>query len=107
MKIKPIVINVDFDGTVVTHEFPKIGKDIGAVPVLRELVEHGHKLILFTMRSNKRGNTGTSDEVQEILEDDFLDHAVILKAGRRISRFFVALRMTIIQSARIRVLGFI
>lgn len=34
-----MVIAVDFDGTCVTHEFPKVGKDIGAVPVLKELVE--------------------------------------------------------------------
>ena len=43
---------IDFDGTCVTHEFPLIGKDIGAVPVLKKLVEKGHNLILFTMRSN-------------------------------------------------------
>lgn len=24
------IIGIDFDGTVVTHDFPKIGKDIGA-----------------------------------------------------------------------------
>ena len=46
-------IGIDFDGTCVTHEYPKIGKDIGAVPVLKELVEKGHKLILNTMRSGK------------------------------------------------------
>ena len=46
-------IAIDFDGTCVTHEFPNIGKDIGAVPVLRELVEKGCRLILFTMRSGK------------------------------------------------------
>jgi hypothetical protein len=45
-------ILIDFDGTVVKHEFPKIGKDIGAVPVLKELIENGHNLILFTMRSD-------------------------------------------------------
>ena len=45
------VIAVDFDGTVVTHEFPKIGRDIGAVPVLKELVRQGYRLILWTMRS--------------------------------------------------------
>ena len=27
-------ILIDFDGTCVAHEFPKVGKDIGAVPVL-------------------------------------------------------------------------
>ena len=46
-------IVVDFDGTVVTHSYPLIGDDIGAVPVLKELVENGHNLILFTMRSGE------------------------------------------------------
>lgn len=46
-----MIIAIDFDGTCVTHEFPNIGEDIGAVPVLKELVEKGHKLILYTMRS--------------------------------------------------------
>lgn len=46
-----IIIGVDFDGTCTTHDYPNIGIDIGAIPVLRELVENGHKLILFTMRS--------------------------------------------------------
>jgi hypothetical protein len=49
---KYMIIAIDFDGTCVTHEYPKVGKDIGSVPVLKELVENGHKLILFTMRSN-------------------------------------------------------
>ena len=47
-----IIISVDFDGTCVSHEFPNIGKDIGAVPVLKALVENGHQLVLFTMRSD-------------------------------------------------------
>lgn len=46
-------ITLDFDGTVVMHKYPHIGEDIGAVPVLKKLVEHGHRLILFTMRSGK------------------------------------------------------
>ena len=45
-------ILIDFDGTVVSHEFPDVGKDIGAVPVLKELIRNGHRLILFTMRSD-------------------------------------------------------
>lgn len=45
-----MVITVDFDGTCVTHEFPKVGHDIGAVPVLKQLVEKGHHIILRTMR---------------------------------------------------------
>lgn len=49
-----IIIAVDFDGTCVTHEYPYVGMDIGAAPVLRELAEQGCKLILFTMRSGKQ-----------------------------------------------------
>lgn len=47
------VIAVDFDGTCVTHEYPGIGKDIGAVPVLHKLYKAGNDLILFTIRDGK------------------------------------------------------
>lgn len=53
MSYSGLVIAVDFDGTCVTHEYPFLGDDVGAVPVLRELVEHGHRIILYTMRSGK------------------------------------------------------
>lgn len=52
-----LIFGIDFDGTCVTHEFPNIGKDIGAVPVLHDLVKAGHKLILFTMRSNMKNGS--------------------------------------------------
>jgi hypothetical protein len=48
-----MIIGVDFDGTVVAHEFPKIWKSIGAERVLRRLVDAGHRLVLFTMRSDQ------------------------------------------------------
>ena len=48
-----MTINIDFDGTCVTHSFPEIGKEIGAIPVLKRLTDQGHQLILFTMRSNR------------------------------------------------------
>ena len=53
MSYTGLTIAVDFDGTCVTHEYPYIGQDVGAVPVLRELAEQGHNLILYTMRSGK------------------------------------------------------
>lgn len=74
--IKPITIAVDFDGTCVTHEFPNVGKDIGAEIVLKELVNKGHKLILYTMRSNCIGNKEGSGEFPHILNGPFLDDAV-------------------------------
>jgi hypothetical protein len=47
-----MIIAVDFDGTCVAHDFPNVGQDIGAVPVLKELVAAGHKLILWTVRGD-------------------------------------------------------
>ncbi len=47
-----MIIAVDFDGTCVTHEYPNMGKDIGAEPILKALVASGHKIILLTMRDS-------------------------------------------------------
>ncbi len=49
-----MVIAVDFDGTIVEHKFPKIGKPIPfAVETLKELHKQGHQLILWTYRAGK------------------------------------------------------
>lgn len=47
-----MIIAVDFDGTIVSHEFPSIGKDIGAFKWLKAFQDLGAKLILYTMRSD-------------------------------------------------------
>ena len=48
------VICIDFDGTVVKHEYPIVGPTLpGAVETLKELVSNGHRLILYTMRDKK------------------------------------------------------
>jgi hydroxymethylpyrimidine pyrophosphatase-like HAD family hydrolase len=44
-------IAVDFDGTIVEHDYPKIGKEmLFAFATLKELQKKGHRLILFTYR---------------------------------------------------------
>ncbi|MDR0542695.1 MAG: hypothetical protein LBH19_10885 [Dysgonamonadaceae bacterium] len=50
-----MTIAVDFDGTIVEHGYPKIGKPIPfALDVLRKLQqEEHHKLILWTMREGR------------------------------------------------------
>jgi hypothetical protein len=66
-----IEILVDFDGTCTTHDFPNVGKDIGSVPVLKKLVEKGHRLILFTMRSHRpfiNFNGSTRDTLDEAVQ---------------------------------------
>ncbi len=59
-----MVIAIDFDGTCVTHEYPLVGKDIGASEVLRKLIEKGHKLVLFTMRSDKPGVSPVTNQIE-------------------------------------------
>jgi hydroxymethylpyrimidine pyrophosphatase-like HAD family hydrolase len=51
---KPLIIAVDFDGTIVEHRYPEIGEIIpSAFEVLQELQENGHKLILWTFRDGE------------------------------------------------------
>ena len=59
------IIGIDFDGTCVTHEFPKVGKFIGAQKVLHRLVDSGARLVLWTMRSDGR----IGQEVENPLTD--------------------------------------
>lgn len=50
-----MTIAVDFDGTIVTHEYPNIGKEIPfAIDTLKRLVSEGHhNLILWTVREGE------------------------------------------------------
>jgi len=48
-----MIIAVDFDGTIVEHEYPEIGKlKEGAIEMLKSLQEQGHELILWTCRAD-------------------------------------------------------
>ena len=54
-------IAVDFDGTIVEHQYPDIGKELlFAFETLKELQKQNHQLILWTYRSGK--------ELEEALE---------------------------------------
>lgn len=49
-----LTIAVDFDGTIVEHAYPKIGREmIFAFDTLKALQKKGHKLILWTYREGK------------------------------------------------------
>lgn len=48
------LVCLDFDGTCVMHEYPKIGEDVPyAVEVLKKLNENQVKIILWTIRSGE------------------------------------------------------
>src|ERR1700740_2237346 len=58
---KSKVIAVDFDGTIVEHKYPQIGKEmLFAFETLKALQNKGHKLILWTIR--------TGDLLQEAVD---------------------------------------
>ena len=50
-----MIIAVDFDGTIVEHAYPQIGRAVPfAIDVLRRLQEEGHhQLILWTVREGE------------------------------------------------------
>ena len=55
-----MIIAVDFDGTIVEHKYPEIGRELPfATETLKMLIKDGHQLILWSVR-----------------EDDLLDEAV-------------------------------
>jgi len=48
-----MTIAVDFDGTIVEHAYPKIGKEMPfATETLRQLIQDRHKLVLWTVRED-------------------------------------------------------
>ena len=64
-----LVIAVDFDGTVVEHKYPAIGKEMPfAFATLKELQKRGHRLIMWTYRHGK-----TLDEAVEYCKQNGIE----------------------------------
>ena len=50
----PLKIAIDFDGTIVEHKYPEIGKEIlFAFETIKALQKQKHQLILWTFRSGR------------------------------------------------------
>lgn len=70
-----IKIAVDFDGTIVEHEYPKIGKEkLFAFRTLKELEKQGVMLILWTFRTGKE-----LEEAVEYCRDNGLEFYAVNK----------------------------
>jgi len=68
-----MIIAVDFDGTIVKHKYPSIGKEIPfAIKTLKLLQEKGHQIILWTYRSGKE----LDDAIQFCKKKGLTFHAV-------------------------------
>ncbi len=64
-----MIYAIDFDGTIVTHEFPQIGKPVPyALDHMRLLIKSGCQIILWTMRSGD-----LLDAAVQYLEDNGIE----------------------------------
>ncbi len=71
-----MIIAVDFDGTIVEHEYPKIGKTkLFAFETLKALQKQGHTLILWTFRAGK-----TLDEAVEFCRENGIEFYAVNKS---------------------------
>ena len=71
----PIIVAVDFDGTIVEDAYPKVGKPmIFAFDTLKKLQSQGHRLILWTYRSGKR-----LDEAVDFCKENGLEFYAVNK----------------------------
>lgn len=49
-----MIIAIDFDGTIVEHKYPAIGRELPfAIETLKKLRDEHHKLILWTVREGR------------------------------------------------------
>jgi len=72
---RDIKIAIDFDGTIVEHEYPKIGKEkLFAFRTLKELEKQGANLILWTFRTGKE-----LEEAVEYCRDNGIEFYAINK----------------------------
>lgn len=89
-----MIIAVDFDGTIVEHKYPSIGKEIPfATASLRQLIQDGHKLILWSVREGELLNDAVKwcEErgvrfyaVNADLDEDYDDHQGTTHFSRKI-----------------------
>ena len=75
---KKLIIAVDFDGTIVEHKFPEIGKLLpNARKVLREWRDKGHSIIIWTCRNQSEPFHPEWKEAHIGAVKDFLDKNLI------------------------------
>jgi hypothetical protein len=63
-------IYLDFDGTVVEHNYPKMGRcNFGSIEIIKKLQDAGHEIILNTYRADC--NNGTLEEALRLLNENY------------------------------------
>lgn len=68
-------IYLDFDGTVVEHEYPKIGRcNFGCFEVIKKLQDAGHEIVLNTYRADCAD--GTLEQALKLINEN---HWMLIK----------------------------
>ncbi len=68
-------ILLDFDGTVVEHNYPKMGRcNFGCFEVIKKLQDAGHKIILNTYRADCKN--GSLEEALKLINEN---HWMLIK----------------------------
>ena len=66
-------IYLDFDGTIVEHQYPEIGScNVGSMEIIKKLHDAGHKIILNTRRANE--NNGKLEQALTIFNEYYCMH---------------------------------
>ncbi|MCU4175736.1 BT0820 family HAD-type phosphatase [Carboxylicivirga sp. N1Y90] len=86
-----MLIAVDFDGTIVEHRYPAIGKEkTFAFETLKRLQKQGHLLVLWTIRSGKylddavdycRRNGVEFYAINKTYPEEVIDHSMSRKVN--------------------------
>lgn len=85
------IIAVDFDGTIVEHAFPQIGKPIPfAIETLLKLQKEGYRLVLWTVRTGRLLNEAVTYCRERGLEFyaincEYPEEKVTAESGRKIA----------------------
>lgn len=60
-----MIIYLDFDGTVVEHDYPRVGiVNKGVFEVISQLQERGHEIVINTYRAQLEGEKGMEKIIQ-------------------------------------------
>lgn len=69
MNLKNVPICIDFDGTIVEHDYPRVGAPVPyAIECIKKFQSLGANIILFTMRSDK-----TLDDAVQYLKENGIE----------------------------------
>jgi hydroxymethylpyrimidine pyrophosphatase-like HAD family hydrolase len=78
------IIAIDFDGTIVENQYPKIGKLIsGAKKYINKLYEDGHTIIIWTCRYDD-----DKEDAKKFLEKNDINFHDINKNAKRVQKTF-------------------